>query len=212
MVSPDTTECCIVNNTIDTTREHPLRGHQPTKKQFPYFLGKEEAGYVLATQRPPAGTRPICGSNGRRSRGPPPPRRPPIRLVRRAVDALCTERGAHFTLVRQPWPCVHCHGAHACRIASRECYGGVAVEDGNPKVLHAFSGKAGKHDGLAKLLLALGIQCQEIDTLIHADRHNLSDDYTTRNECNTRKRKENKKERRTKKGENREQPSNPYHT
>jgi hypothetical protein len=50
------------------------------------------------------------------------------------------------------------------------------VEDGNPKVLHAFSGRAGKHDGLAKLLLALGIQCQEIDTLIHADRHNLSDD------------------------------------
>ena len=25
------------------------------------------------------------------------------------------------------------------------------VEDGNPKVLHAFSGKAGKHDGLAKV-------------------------------------------------------------
>ena len=96
VVSPDTTECCIVNNTIDTTREHPLRGHQPTKKQFPYFLGKEEAGYVLATQRPPAGTRPICGSNGRRPRGPPPPRRrPPIRLVRWMHDAQKGEQILH---------------------------------------------------------------------------------------------------------------------
>ena len=50
------------------------------------------------------------------------------------------------------------------------------VEDGSPKILHAFSGKAGRHDGLAKILKTLGIQCQEMDTLIRTNRHDLCDD------------------------------------
>ena len=50
------------------------------------------------------------------------------------------------------------------------------MEDGSPKILHAFSGKAGRHDGLSKILNALGIQCQEMDTLIRTNRHDLCDD------------------------------------
>ena len=47
------------------------------------------------------------------------------------------------------------------------------IEDGSPRTLHAFSGKAGRHDGLAQLLLKYNTQCQEIDTVIHASRHDL---------------------------------------
>jgi len=47
------------------------------------------------------------------------------------------------------------------------------IEDGSPRTLHAFSGKAGRHDGLAQLLLKDNTQCQEIDTVIHASRHDL---------------------------------------
>ena len=48
------------------------------------------------------------------------------------------------------------------------------IEDGVPRALHAFSGKAGtRHEGLAQLLLKDNTQCQEIDTVIHASRHDL---------------------------------------
>ena len=47
------------------------------------------------------------------------------------------------------------------------------IEDGSPRALHAFSGKAGRQKGLAQLLLKDNIQCQEIDTVIHASRHDL---------------------------------------
>ena len=56
----------------------------------------------------------------------------------------------------------------------RFCDGKVGrVEDGSPCVLHAFSGKAGRTDGLAQYLAELSIQCKEIDTVIHAKRHDL---------------------------------------
>ena len=55
------------------------------------------------------------------------------------------------------------------------------VEDGTPCVLHAFSGKAGRADGLAQCLLQHDIQCREVDTIIHARRHDLlSDDVYER--------------------------------
>ena len=45
VVSIDMTECCIVKNTIDTTREHPLRGHPPTKKDNSHTSwGKRKQG------------------------------------------------------------------------------------------------------------------------------------------------------------------------
>ena len=47
------------------------------------------------------------------------------------------------------------------------------IEDGAPRAPHAFSGKAGRHEGLAQLLLKDNTQCQEIDTVIHASRHDL---------------------------------------
>ena len=47
------------------------------------------------------------------------------------------------------------------------------VEDGSPCVLHAFSGKADREDGLARCLQQRGVRCQEIDTVIHAKRHDL---------------------------------------
>ena len=47
------------------------------------------------------------------------------------------------------------------------------VEDGTPCVLHAFSGKAERVDGLARCLQERALQCREIDTVIHAKRHDL---------------------------------------
>ena len=47
------------------------------------------------------------------------------------------------------------------------------VENGTPCVLHAFSGKAHREDGLAQCLQQRDVRCQEVDTVIHAKRHDL---------------------------------------
>ena len=45
-----------------------------------------------------------------------------------------------------------------------------------PQALHAFSGRAGRSDGLAAYLAKAGIRCEEIDTVIDSKRHDLLDD------------------------------------
>ena len=41
------------------------------------------------------------------------------------------------------------------------------VMDRRPEALHAFSGRAGREDGLAAYLLKREIRCTEVDTVIH---------------------------------------------
>ena len=43
-------------------------------------------------------------------------------------------------------------------------------------LLHVFAGKANKSDGLAAHLEKVGIDCEEIDTVINAHKHNLLTD------------------------------------
>jgi hypothetical protein len=50
------------------------------------------------------------------------------------------------------------------------------VERRAARVLHCFSGRAGREDGLAASLATMGIECVEIDTIIHKVRHDLLDD------------------------------------
>ena len=45
-----------------------------------------------------------------------------------------------------------------------------------PQALYAFSGRAGRADGLAAYLAKEGIKCTEIDTVIDSVRHDLLDD------------------------------------
>ena len=52
------------------------------------------------------------------------------------------------------------------------------VMDRRPEALHAFSGRAGRKDGLAAYLLKREIRCTEVDTVIHSKRHDLLDDAT----------------------------------
>ena len=52
------------------------------------------------------------------------------------------------------------------------------VMDRRPEALHAFSGRAGREDGLAAYLLKREIRCTEVDTVIHSKRHDLLDDAT----------------------------------
>lgn len=44
------------------------------------------------------------------------------------------------------------------------------------RILHCFSGRAHRADGLAAALKGKGFECKEVDTLIHDKRHDLLDD------------------------------------
>jgi hypothetical protein len=50
------------------------------------------------------------------------------------------------------------------------------IDANGPWALHAFSGKAGRLDGLAACLQERGMRCTEVDTLIDAKKHDLLND------------------------------------
>ena len=50
------------------------------------------------------------------------------------------------------------------------------VEARPATILHCFSGRAHREDGLAAALTSRGLECAEVDTVIHSKRHDLLDD------------------------------------
>jgi ribonuclease HI len=59
----------------------------------------------------------------------------------------------------------------------RDARGRVGQMEARPvRILHCFSGRAHRADGLAAALKGKGFECKEVDTLIHDKRHDLLDD------------------------------------
>ena len=99
-----------------------------------------------------------------------------IQVITSAANRQTTTPGDLYDLIRsEPFP----PGTWV-----RDAGGRVGKLEARPvRVLHCFSGRAHRADGLAAALSARGFECMEVDTLIHAKRHDLLDDTVFKHLC-----------------------------